>query len=167
MAFASKRAQRMDRRHKKNKPSALNLISLMDIFTILVFFLLVNSSEVTTLPSTKDVQLPESTAEQLPRETVVVKVTADTILVQGKPIISIAGAMRSNNTVIPALQAALLRAAPKVDAGVEKEITILGDESVRYPVLKKVMASCASADFDRVSLAVMQMAPKAAGKVAT
>ena len=63
MKFAG-RAARMDRHHKRHKRStALNLVSLMDIFTILVFFLLVNSSDVEVLPSAKDVQLPESIAE--------------------------------------------------------------------------------------------------------
>jgi len=44
----SHRAARMDRRHKRGKKAgvALNLVSLMDIFTILVFFLLVNSTNV-------------------------------------------------------------------------------------------------------------------------
>ena len=40
----SGRAKRMEKHHKRNKSSgSLNLVSLMDIFTILVFFLLVNS----------------------------------------------------------------------------------------------------------------------------
>ena len=51
----SGRAKRMEKHHKRNKSTAaLNLVSLMDIFTILVFFLLVNSSDVETLPSTKE-----------------------------------------------------------------------------------------------------------------
>ena len=58
------RAARMDRHHKRHKQGvSLNLVSLMDIFTILVFFLLVNSSDVEVLPNAKDVQLPESIAE--------------------------------------------------------------------------------------------------------
>ena len=61
----SKRAKRMEVRHKRHKAAGtLNLVSLMDIFTILVFFLLVNSSDVEVLPNAKDIQLPESIAEQ-------------------------------------------------------------------------------------------------------
>ena len=63
------RAARMSRHHKRRKQGAgLNLVSMMDIFTILVFFLLVNSSEVEVLPNTDSVQLPESIAETNPRE---------------------------------------------------------------------------------------------------
>ena len=69
----SARAKRMEKHHKRNKASGgLNLVSLMDIFTILVFFLLVSSSEVQTLPNAKDMTLPESIAEKKPEENVVV-----------------------------------------------------------------------------------------------
>ncbi len=69
----STRAIRMDRRHKRhqNVPT-INLVSLMDIFTILVFFLLVNSSNTQQPPGNKSIELPESVAEQLPKETLVV-----------------------------------------------------------------------------------------------
>ncbi|NND64400.1 MAG: biopolymer transporter ExbD [Gammaproteobacteria bacterium] len=151
----------MNRRHHKTKTVSLNLVSLMDIFTILVFFLLVNSSEVTELPSTRDVVLPESISQEAPRETVVVKVTATDIRVQGETVAKLTDVMRSNNAVIPQLQGVLARDFPKTDSDKEREITILGDKDVRYAVLRKIMASCASADFDRVSLAVMQKAGEA------
>ena len=65
----------MDRRHSRGrKMPGFNIISLMDIFTILVFFLLVNSSDVEVLPSAKSIQLPESIAAEKPRETLVVMV---------------------------------------------------------------------------------------------
>ena len=90
----SQRAKRMERRNAKGKKSvALNLVSLMDIFTILVFFLLVNSGQVETLPNAKDIKLPESIAEQKTRETVVITVTGDDILVQGKAVASVSAVM--------------------------------------------------------------------------
>ena len=82
----SKRAVRMQVHHRRGRGTALNLVSLMDIFTILVFFLLVNSGEGEVLPSTRNVDLPESIAEQKPRENVVVMVTEHDILVQGSRI---------------------------------------------------------------------------------
>ena len=61
----SQRAKRMERRNERGKKTvSLNLVSLMDIFTILVFFLLVNSAQVEVLPNARDLQLPESIAEQ-------------------------------------------------------------------------------------------------------
>ena len=86
----SRKATRMEKKHDKHKAmGGLNLISLMDIFTILVFFLLVNSQDVETLPNAKDLQLPESYAEEKARENVVVMVTDDSILVQGLSLIQI------------------------------------------------------------------------------
>ena len=59
------RAARMQRHHKRNKGStAINLVSMIDMLTVLVFFLLVYSTErIEVLSSSKDVQLPKSIAE--------------------------------------------------------------------------------------------------------
>src|SRR4030065_637717 len=85
----SRRALRMQSHHKRSRPGAgLNLVSMMDIFTILVFFLLVQSSDVEVLPNAKEVRLPESISEQSPKPTVVVTVNDQDILVQGRKIAS-------------------------------------------------------------------------------
>lgn len=157
------RAARMQRHHKRHKRGvALNLVSLMDIFTILVFFLLVNSSEVEVLPNTRDVRLPESTAETPPRENVVVLVTDDEVLVQGRAVALVADVMADDAMVIPALKAALesqtertLRAETRDDAQ-SREVTIMGDRDLPYRLLKKIMATCTEANYGRLSLAVMQ-----------
>ena len=103
----SSRATRMGRRHKRRTAGALNLVSLMDIFTILVFFLLVNSSDVQELPNSKSIQLPESIAEQKARETVVIMITSDAILVQGKEIALVDEVMAKKGNLIVPLQMAL------------------------------------------------------------
>ena len=77
----SRRIKRMSR--NRIRITKMNLTSLMDVFTILVFFLLVNSSEVETLPNARDLQLPESLAEDKARETVVVMIGETDIIVQG------------------------------------------------------------------------------------
>ncbi|MEM7083315.1 MAG: biopolymer transporter ExbD [Pseudomonadota bacterium] len=158
----SRRAVRMERKHKKSKMPSLNLVSLMDIFTILVFFLLVNSSDVETLQANKGVQLPESVAEQKPRENVVVMITATDILVQGEPTISLSAVTSRDDTLIPELKNKLQIQVDKLiaeageDERANREVTIMGDKSVPYSVLKKVMATCTDADYGRLSLAVMQ-----------
>ena len=81
----SRRAKRMrERNAKKGRVASMNMISLMDIFTILVFFLLVNSSAVETLPSAKELKLPEAFEETKAGETVSVMITRTDILVNGK-----------------------------------------------------------------------------------
>lgn len=159
----SNRAKRMDRRHKRSKAvTSLNLVSLMDIFTILVFFLLVNSSEVEVLPNAKDLQLPESIAEQKAEETVVILVSEREILVQGTPVITIEEAMAEDGTVLEPLKAALksqndrvLRKTAEAEIA-QREVTIMGDRDIPYRLLKKVMRTCSDADYGRISLAVLQ-----------
>jgi biopolymer transport protein ExbD len=152
----------MERHHKRARPASLSLVSLMDIFTILVFFLLVNQSEVQALDVPKNIELPESMSLARPSETVVVMVTPEQILVQGKPVANTRDVEASEETVVQPLREALkaqtdrfLRASAQADiAG--REITILGDKSVPYRVLKKVMATCTDADYGKLSLAVLQ-----------
>jgi biopolymer transport protein TolR len=157
------RAARMDRHHARHKKSVgLNLVSLMDIFTILVFFLLVNSSEVEVLPNTKDVQLPESIAETRARESVVVLVTDTEILVQGRVVSRIDEVLARDELVIPELKAELIAQAERAllanagDAAAEREVTIMGDKEIPYHLLKRVMATCTDADYGQLSLAVLQ-----------
>lgn len=159
---ASARAKRMKRHHARKRPSSLSLVSLMDIFTILVFFLLVNSAEVQTLEPPKTVTLPESVAVEKPRETVVVMVTPEQVLVQGAPVVSVADVDATEGNLIEPLAAALkaqddraLIRAAATDLSA-REITILGDRDVPYRVLKKVMATCTEADYGKLSLAVVQ-----------
>lgn len=167
MKFAG-RAARMDRHHRRHQRKVgLNLVSLMDIFTILVFFLLVNSSEVEVLPSAKDVQLPESIAETKARETVVVLVTDEQVLVQGEVVASVAEVMAADSLVIPSLRAALENQSERVlraadDASDEtREVTIMGDREIPYRLLKRVMATCTEANYTQLSLAVMQKTSEA------
>jgi biopolymer transport protein ExbD len=159
----SHRAKRMERHHARRSPAALNVVSLMDIFTILVFFLLVNTGDVQNLPSTSAVELPESISEAKPRETVVVLVTPDDILLEGRPIAGVEAVMAGDGLVIEGLQQALLDQASRslVAADAEEglgDVTIMGDRTLPYDVLKRVMATVTEAGFSRVSLAVLQQA---------
>ena len=159
----SGRAKRMEKHHKRNKGAgALNLVSLMDIFTILVFFLLVNSSDVQTLPNAKDMKLPESIAEKKPEETVTILIGRTDILVQGTPVASIEDVMATQGNDIPALREALLSQNDRVlrrearDDIAGREVTIMGDKDIPYRLLKKVMATCTDSDYGQISLAVLQ-----------
>ena len=161
--YKSARAQRMERRHERGKKGvALNLVALMDIFTILVFFLLVNSSDVETLPNAKDIQLPQSIAEEKANETVVILISEEDILVQGSPVAKVADVMKLKGNDIPQLRQALLSQNDRVlrraaqDDIADREITIMGDKDIPYRLLKKVMATCTTADYGRISLAVLQ-----------
>ena len=162
MSTSSARAKRMERHHKRARPASLHLVSLMDIFTILVFFLLVNQAEVQALDVPEGIQLPESMAMERPSETVVVMVTPTEIFVQGAPVARTTDVDAQPGLIVAPLRDALkrqtdriLRAQAAADIA-SREITILGDKTVPYRVLKKVMATCTDADYGKLSLAVIQ-----------
>jgi biopolymer transport protein TolR len=159
----SQRARRMERRHVRGKSGgALNLVSLMDIFTILVFFLLVNSSDVEVLPNAKEIQLPESIAEEKAKESVVILIGDEYIIVQGTPVASVADVMKRKGNDIPELREALLSQNDRVlrkeaqDDISGREVTIMGDKDIPYRLLKKVMATCTGSEYGQISLAVLQ-----------
>ena len=154
--------QKRAERHARNKFSVdLNLVSLIDIFTILIFFLLANASEVEVLPSTKAVRLPESTAEKTPKETVVVLVSNQDIVVQGRKVSSVSEAMKADSDLIAPLKAELDYHAGRQLIRREKEprnkaITIMGDKEISYRLLRKIMVTCARANYSDISFAVIQ-----------
>lgn len=158
---SSRRIARMTR-SKRSRPK-LNLTSLMDVFTILVFFLMYNySANVETLKQPKQIKLPESVVDQKPRETVVIFVSTDEVLVQGKRVASVADIRASGNAEIAPVGARLAELRDSV-IGVSteavansREVTVLADKSVPFSVLKKVMATCTAQGYTRVSLAVVQ-----------
>ncbi|MFZ2648912.1 MAG: biopolymer transporter ExbD [Burkholderiaceae bacterium] len=152
-----KRAERRDR----NKSGLdMNLVSLIDIFTILIFFLLSSASGVEILPSSKAVKLPESTAEKSPRETVIVIVNGSDIVVEGRRIASVADVLRNDGDLIAALKSELdLQAGRQVirkeNEAISKAVTIMGDKDIPYRLLRKVMVTAARANFSDVSFAVV------------
>jgi biopolymer transport protein ExbD len=159
----NRRLKRMARSSKQKKAS-LNLVSLMDVFTILVFFLLVNSSSSDVMEPPKSIALPESVVDSKPRETVIVLVTEDNVLVQGDVVMSTADVIASKDAIMEPIKQRLLDQQKKV-IGIKtkviaesKEVTVLAHRTLPFKLLKKVMASCTSAGYGKISLAVVQKA---------
>lgn len=160
----TRRLKRMSRGLGKKKIPGMNLVSLMDVFTILVFFLLVNSSTTEELSNPKTLVLPESVSESKPEQTVVVMVTPEQVMIKGESVVSIEEVEGQEDNVIPALRDALLVELAGIQAlspeaqKRRREITIMGDKQTRFKILKKIMASCTSAGYEKISLAVIQKA---------
>jgi biopolymer transport protein ExbD len=155
--------QRRGAQQKHRKAAGLNLVSLMDIFTILVFFLMVNSSEVEVLQTSSKIKLPESTSEQRPDNRLVISVSHDDVVVQGRPVAKVAELADARDPMIPGLQQELAYQAGRrgvVPQG-GHEITIMGDHELPYWLLKKIMVTCQTEDFARISLAVNRIAAEA------
>ncbi|MBI3188511.1 MAG: biopolymer transporter ExbD [Gammaproteobacteria bacterium] len=162
----SRRANRMQRHHARRRGSGalLDMVSLMDIFTILVFFLLVSSANSDILPTPKNIKLPRSTAEQIPKENIVIILGDNNILIQGKKVASIKSAAEGDNNVIMPLfnelkhLAASKKKKPGQTSVTDEGVTIMGDKEIPYIVLKRIMLTCASANYSNISLAVSRKA---------
>ena len=157
---ASRRIRRMTR--NKGAVPKLQLTSLMDVFTVLVFFLMVNSGSVETLQQPKEISLPESVVEAKPRETVVIFVGKDEVLVQGVPVARVADILASESAEIGPISVRLAELSESViglstqAVANSQEVTVLADKSIPFSVLKKIMATCTAQGYTRVSLAVVQ-----------
>ncbi len=158
----SRRIRRMERSRKK--VMGLNLTSLMDVFTILVFFLLANSSSSEVLSTPKMIKLPDSVVETKPRETVVITVSPEAVLVQGEVVIGMSELLAATDDSVPAISERLARLERNIigfsTKGIvdSKEVTILADKSIPFRVLKKIMSTCTGSGYGRISLAVIQKA---------
>ena len=155
-----KRAERKARNHTGLD---MNLVSLIDIFTILIFFLMSSAAGVEILNTSKAVKLPESHADKMPRETVVIVVAGQDILVDGRKVATVDEALATAGDEIAPLRAELALHAGKQVVRAEnkaqsKSVTIMGDKDIPYRLLRKVMVTAARADFVDVSFAVSQKA---------
>jgi biopolymer transport protein ExbD len=157
----SRRMARMKRR--KSAIPKLNLTSLMDVFTVLVFFLIFNSSAtVETLQTPKQIKLPESVIDEKPRETVVIFVGKEEVLIQGVLVARVADIQAMGNVEIEPIGVRLAELSDSViglstqAVAKSQEVTVLADKSVPFSVLKKIMATCTAQGYTRVSLAVIQ-----------
>ena len=153
-----KRAERKDR----NKMGLdMNLVSLIDIFTILIFFLMTSAAGVEVLNTSKAVKLPASHTDKMPRETVVIVVAGQDILVEGRKVTTVDEALATAGDEIAPLKAELALHSAKQVVRAEnkaqgKAVTIMGDKDIPYRLLRKIMVTSAQASFSDVSFAVRQ-----------
>jgi len=156
----SRRMKRMGR--NKRKVTGLNLTPLMDVFTILVFFLLFHSSGGDILETPKQIKLPDSVVETKPRETVVIMVSPEVVVVQGEAVVNTPELLDDSVRMVAGITERLEQLERNI-IGIStkavaegKEITILADKTIPFKVLKKIMSTCTGSGYGRISLAVVQ-----------
>ena len=154
------------RRLRRAAPPAspgLNLVSLMDIFTILVFFLMVNASEVEILETSTAIRLPDSLSEDEPEDRISIEVSNNELLLQGEVIGGVPEILASDEPLIGILVSELNQIHTDRSTSDEpRSVTIMGDKSLPYELLKRVMLSCQTANFRHIALAVNQVSEEEA-----
>jgi biopolymer transport protein ExbD len=148
----------------RKKVSGLNLTSLMDVFTILVFFLLFHASGSEVLEAPKQIKLPDSVVETKPRETVVIMVSPERVVVQGKAVMNTPELLDVKMTTVAEITERLKQLERNIigintkTVVASKEVTILADKTIPFRALKKIMSTCTGSGYGKISLAVIQKA---------
>ena len=157
----SNRSRRTTQQHLRHRTDAeLNLIPLIDILSVMVAFLLVYSANVEVIQNSKGVQIPQSIAQEQPKQSVVVMITKEHLFVQGEVVMTVAEIRDAKTPLIDRLSAVLERPLLVTDGVAEdlamREITVLADKSLPYEVVKRVMTTCTREGYGRISLAVLE-----------
>lgn len=146
--------------------TGMNLIPLLDIFTILLLFFLVQAGDPSeTLPVLEHLRLPFSEAKQPPHRELVVAIEPGRITLEGREVATVDEVLAAETDLVPGLASALeayvteaVGAAQaegaRPGARLAGEVTIMGDREIPFRVLKRVMFTCASRYFGHISLAV-------------
>jgi biopolymer transport protein ExbD len=151
-----------NRERKERSEAELNLIPMIDIMSVMVAFLLVYSADVEVIQNSKGVTVPQSVAEELPKQSVVVMITTEQLFVQGELVASVDDVRNARAQLIAPLRAVLERPMMTVEGAPtevdieSREITVLADKAIDYDVVRKVMATCTAANYGKISLAVMR-----------
>jgi len=150
----------LNRGPRQREEAELNLIPLIDVMSVLVAFLLIYTADVDIVQNTKGVEIPQSSAETHPQQSVVVMITKDHLFVQGELVTDIASVAASQTPLVEPLRRVLDRPMLLSEGGpganVMREVTVIADKSLPFDLVKKVMATCTATTYGKISLAVLQ-----------
>jgi len=139
----------------------LNVVNLIDMFVIIIIFLLKSysaSTEANIVVSPK-LKLPLSSTDKEIKEFVNITVTKDEILVEKKPVARIVDGkiegIPQNEFLIPTLYDELMKRKEKIlkvqeynpDVQFKGEINLIAHESVPFSIVKKIMFTAGQVGF--------------------
>jgi biopolymer transport protein TolR len=159
------------RRHKRrlarrNDSATLTLTSLIDIFTLLVCFLLVGFQGEAQIPSIKGLALPISNSYIAPESALAMAVTPEEIRINEKKIQSLAltsspaSPSATDGLDLGPLAGVLQQEAKRfkptqvVNGSPQRMVIILADKNIPYAILRQIMIVCSQQGFGRISFAV-------------
>lgn len=145
----------------------LNVTPLVDMFVILVLFLIANFSATgEILAMSKDIELPEAANTDELTMAPVVQVSKDAVVVSGTMIGRVDDLTREDYLNIQPLEEKLremkkqfedLHNAANDTGAFKGDVNIQADKKVLFRIIKRVMFSCASAGYGNIAFATMAM----------
>ena len=155
---------KIKRHRKKSSDANLSLTSMMDIFIVILLFLLKSYSATEQIIATDEsFHLPTSESKMDPRASLNIKINRDVIVLGNEEIASSRHVLENPDLLIDPLYKRLLREADRskfiasqnLSVKFQGEITIQGDREIPFLLLKKVMYTCSRAEYGNISLAVI------------
>jgi biopolymer transport protein ExbD len=150
---------------KRSVFADLNVTPLVDMFVILVLFLIANFSATGEILSmNKDIELPEAANTEEIQLAPVVMVSKQEVIVSGVVIGRVDDLTREEYLNIPPLEEKLREMKKQFedlhnaanDAGAFKgDVNIQADKAVQFRIIKRVMFSCAQAGYGNIAFATM------------
>lgn len=155
--------------YRPPRTAQLKMTSMMDILVVLLLFLIKSFvADGQILTPAQGVELPTSTSDDRPEESLVIAIYDDTILMDDEPVARLdptAAEDLETHLVIEPLAARLaetrqrreslqrLRGEDEADLG---RVTIQGDRAIEFATLRRVMYTLSTEGFTDVSLAVIR-----------
>lgn len=136
----------------------LSLVPMIDILTIIVVYLLVHAADAEILSNPRSISMPMSVADLKPGESTVITVSREAVYVNADEVVALNSIRTAQEPVVEPLRAALQRAhaATPADNSNRDMVTVMAEKSLPYPVLRRIVASSAAADYKKVSFAVVE-----------
>lgn len=157
---------------KKNGYADLLITPLVDMFVIIVLFLIANFSATgEVLMMTKDIELPEAQHVQEVESHPVVMVSGESIIVDGKGVARVEDLGKEEYLNIPALEEQLrkmkeefvnLHTVAQDGQTFTGHVNIQAHKGVEFGIIKRVMFSCATAGYSNINFAVLSGGDKGA-----
>jgi biopolymer transport protein ExbD len=147
--YKANRSNKNEEKNKKVMAVSLSLTSMVDMFAILVIFLLVNNSSVPEwVDLGHDIKLPKARTSDEAKRATTISISATQVFADEKPVVDVSQ-INHGAIIVPALQKWLQGIKDK-----NGRINVVGDEKVPYSAVRRVIATAQAAGFNNVNLAV-------------
>ncbi len=148
--YNESRKSRIKKQEKRAMMVNLSLTSMVDMFALIVIFLLANQGTVNDWIKTgKDIQLPKAKAEEPPPRAASLQIALDEVIGDDTPLMKYA---QIKQTTAPITK--WLASVPKLGKDGASYINIVADKRIPFGVIKRVVTACQAAGFGNVNLAV-------------
>jgi biopolymer transport protein TolR len=152
--------------HKKKFSSANDvsdlvkpqMTSLIDILTLLLVFLIQSfNAEGTLVTPSSDLTLPNSSSNKQPSPSIMLEITRDAVVAEGKRLADNRSFAASGEMLIQNVYNWLVGKKSDLSASAEqKQIIIQCDHELEFNIVKRIMYTCSKAGFTDFSVLVIE-----------